>query len=351
MISKTQIERELRPLLKAIEGMELRIIQIQSATLRKALQADLAQAQGILYKARQELKGAIEKQGIIAGRQLVQDYEAIIAKDFEKQMSLYIKAWEAGIVKTEPIISSAVKAAADYELQRELLFLKNMMARVENYAGAQMSNFVGLGVNRVLAGETAAAVAREMAREVAENGIGLTFASGREVQDLTAYMRMQLQTAIGQNANDLQQMIFDSIDAPEKWYETSAHMGARPEHAEWQGKVFESYEEFVEATDYGEVDGLGGVNCRHTWYPFIPGVSEQMFKPYDLEENEERYEEQQEQRYIERNIRRWKREEAAFDGLGIEDNPATIKVREWQGRMREHIEDTGLTRQRAREQI
>ena len=65
--------------------------------------------------------------------------------------------------------------------------------------------------------------------------------------------------------------------------EVTAHEGARPTHAVWQGRVYhrggavvqdgERYEDFEAATGYGTGPGLCGWNCRHNFYPFYPGIS------------------------------------------------------------------------------
>lgn len=61
--------------------------------------------------------------------------------------------------------------------------------------------------------------------------------------------------------------------------ETSWHVGARPEHEQWQGKVFslnpdnKKYPYFYDSqeaggTGYGEMLGLCGINCYHRSAPF-----------------------------------------------------------------------------------
>ena len=63
-----------------------------------------------------------------------------------------------------------------------------------------------------------------------------------------------------------------------EFVEVTAHEGARPTHAVWQGRVYhrggavvqdgERYEDFEAATGYGTGPGLCGWNCRHNFYPF-----------------------------------------------------------------------------------
>lgn len=112
---------------------------------------------------------------------------------------------------------------------------------------------------------------------------------------------------------------------------TSSHLGARPSHQVWQGQVFsidwtkmnkiyplpnirtpenlgaEEYPDFVENTRIGKVDGLCGVNCRHSFSVFYEGM-DNPFEQYDSEENRKQYEKEQRQRELERRIRNTKRE-------------------------------------------
>ncbi len=53
-------------------------------------------------------------------------------------------------------------------------------------------------------------------------------------------------------------------------YEVSYHVGARPEHQEWQGRVY-SMDELVSICGLGDVTGLHGANCYHDYKAFPPG--------------------------------------------------------------------------------
>lgn len=92
----------------------------------------------------------------------------------------------------------------------------------------------------------------------------------------------------------------------------SSHLGARPDHQVWQGKIYSrsgagKYPDFVASTGYGSVTGLCGANCRHNFSPYFEGM-ENPFEQYDSEENRKRYELEQRQRTFERRIRKTKRE-------------------------------------------
>ena len=69
-----------------------------------------------------------------------------------------------------------------------------------------------------------------------------------------------------------------------EFVEVTAHEGARPTHAVWQGRVYhrggavvhngERYEDFEAATGYGTGPGLCGWNCRHTFFALFPELGD-----------------------------------------------------------------------------
>lgn len=59
-------------------------------------------------------------------------------------------------------------------------------------------------------------------------------------------------------------------------FEVSAHAGARPDHAKWQGGIF-TKKQLYEICGLGTVTGLLGANCYHTYYPYIKGISKRAY--------------------------------------------------------------------------
>lgn len=150
--------------------------------------------------------------------------------------------------------------------------------------------------------------------------------------------------------------------------EVTAHAGARPSHAEWQGRIYswsgqsDTYPPFEESTGYGTGAGLCGWNCRHSFYPFFDGISQPVYTQEALQEMEAKnykynghkmteYEATQKQRYIERQIRRWKRENLAMNAAGFDTGESAAKLKHWQDTQKDFLEQTGLKRQSGREQI
>lgn len=94
--------------------------------------------------------------------------------------------------------------------------------------------------------------------------------------------------------------------------------------------------------------GLFHCNCRHSLSVYLPGVTVRPESPPHPQGAT--YEDTQQQRYLERQVRRWKRAAAA----ALDDQARTAankRVRAYQARIRELTADKGLARQPAREQI
>lgn len=68
-----------------------------------------------------------------------------------------------------------------------------------------------------------------------------------------------------------------------EYFEVSWHGGARPTHQVWQGRVY-TKEQLETVCGLGEVTGLCGANCYHSYYPFFPGISERTYTDEQLEE-------------------------------------------------------------------
>lgn len=66
-------------------------------------------------------------------------------------------------------------------------------------------------------------------------------------------------------------------------YEVSYHVGARPEHQPWQGKVW-TKQQLIDVCGLGTGPGLLGWNCYHDYKPFVPGVSVRTYTDEQLEQ-------------------------------------------------------------------
>ena len=162
--------------------------------------------------------------------------------------------------------------------------------------------------------------------------------------------------------------------------EVSAHLGARPFHAELQGKVYclngereyidgngqkQFAPNFQETCHFGEPDGICGINCRHSFYPYFEGMPAE-YSNGELSEMKDntvklngkevtQYEAEQDLRNCERNIRHYKQEITGLEIGKQTDAPeymnAKNKLYEWQQNARNIVEETGIRRSYTNEYI
>lgn len=197
---------------------------------------------------------------------------------------------------------------------------------------------------------------RSSIKQLSAEGVGaIRYPTGR-TDTIEAAVRRAVVTGVNQTALRLQDARADEMGAD--LVEVSAHAGARPSHAQWQGGIYSrsgksrKYPDFVKTTGYGTGAGLGGWNCSHSFRPWFEGMSrtydKALLKEYqakDYEYNGVRmteYEALQEQRKIERSIRRWKREQNALQAAGLDSGEASARITEWNRRQKDFLEQTGL---------
>ena len=197
---------------------------------------------------------------------------------------------------------------------------------------------------------------RSTIKQLSAEGVGaIRYPTGR-TDTIEVAVRRAVVTGVNQTALRLQDARADEMGAD--LVEVSAHAGARPSHAQWQGGIYsrsgksKKYPDFVKTTGYGTGAGLGGWNCSHSFRPWFEGMSrtydKALLKEYQAKDYEyngvkmTEYEALQEQRKIERNIRRWKREQNALQAAGLDSSEASAKITEWNRRQKDFLEQTGL---------
>lgn len=143
---------------------------------------------------------------------------------------------------------------------------------------------------------------KEAIEQLITDGVYIDYPTGHRDTIETATARA-VRTGISQATAEIQLARMDEMDVDTVL--VSSHLGARPEHAVWQGQVYRR-DELEEKTGYGSVTGLCGANCRHNFGPWFEGM-DNPFEQYDSEENRKQYEMDQRQRTLERRIRNTKR--------------------------------------------
>lgn len=223
---------------------------------------------------------------------------------------------------------------------------------------------------------------RSAVQEFAKSGIKTVDYESGHVDQIDVAARRAVMTGVNQICDQYTNQSAEYLNT--RYFEISAHSGARDKpgpspwssHKEWQGKVYyqsESgepdplglYDDLVETTGYGYVDGLTGSNCRHHKYPFIPGVSERTYTDEQLAHIDDglgctfdgktysAYEATQMQRRLERQVRAQKRLKNAYKSAGLSEDAtaANIRLRRLNAKYREFSKAAGLPEQRERTKV
>lgn len=217
---------------------------------------------------------------------------------------------------------------------------------------------------------------KDAVRELASGGLRVVdYESGhRDHVDVAA--RRAVMTGVSQLCSKYTEQAAEYLETP--YYEVSAHAGARDvpgrspwaSHKEWQGKVYSTrsgdiYPNIYEVCGLGAVDGLEGANCRHRRNVWVEGVSERTYTDEQLEHIDDglgctfegktytAYEATQEQRKVERTIRKLKREKTAYNAAGLtdEEQAVNIRLRRLNAKYKAFSKAAGLPEQRERMKV
>lgn len=225
---------------------------------------------------------------------------------------------------------------------------------------------------------------RNAVRRAAQGGLTVKYPTGH-IDKLDVAVRRAALTGVGQTAAKLSIMNAEEMDCD--LMEITAHAGARPEHAKWQGKLVSRTGKNVgrivdgvkvlSLTDigYGTGAGFRGWNCRHDWYPYFEGYSTLNYTDEQLAKLDEKnikydgqmysqYEISQMQRAQERKIRELKRQTVKMqDAADFATDPKlkelakadhqvmSVKLKTAEKELKDFCKATGQDRDKFREQV
>lgn len=235
-------------------------------------------------------------------------------------------------------------------------------------AGSDYVDIVNKVSSQVLAGtKTTNKAMQEAVSQLAEKGLtGFTARNGAQWTP-EAYTKMLLRANTQNTINSIQEERIQACGGD--FVEISSHVGARPLCSQDQGQVFSlsGYSGYIEdlyggkvkvrpwsSSTYGEPAGILGINCGHSRYMFVPGISKKREMDFTKKENDEAYIEKQRQRQYERNIRNKKREIAMLKQTGAEPSYIKRKQNSLSNTRKEYLSflnKTGRTRVTANEWI
>ena len=218
---------------------------------------------------------------------------------------------------------------------------------------------------------------RQAINTLADAGVGaITYPSGHR-DSLETVVRRAVLTGVNQTSGSIG--LHNAQTLGTDLMEITAHPGARPSHAEWQGKLvsLSGRRGYLSTADigYGTVTGFQGANCRHNWYPFFEGASEPNWSAKKLAFYENQkvkyngktlsyYDATQAQRALERRIRRYKTryvmqqqagqsatDEATRAACEAAQQAAARRLAASRERLADFLQQTGLAKQQIRETV
>lgn len=243
---------------------------------------------------------------------------------------------------------------------------KNLTATTANTVTWQFENACNRAWLQIASGAfDYQTVLRRAVDTLAKEGIkAVVYPSGHS-DTLEVAVRRAVLTGVNQTAAKLQIARMDEMG----WdlVEVTAHAGARPSHALWQGKIYSRSGKSkqyppLSVTGYGTGAGLCGWNCRHNFYPYYKGLSIANYSKWELErmnrreftyngQKMTRYEATQVQRYLERGIRKWKRVYLAESAAGLDVTGVSVKLAQWRARQKDFLDKTGLLEDNIRHRV
>ena len=225
---------------------------------------------------------------------------------------------------------------------------------------------------------------RNALRALADTGAYITYPTGH-TDRLDVAVRRCVLTGVSQTAAAVAKQQAENADC--KYMELTAHSGARPEHAKWQGQLviikgkrtklyIDGLKIFtLSEIGYGEGAGFKGWNCRHNWHPYYVGYSTPNYTQEELKKLDEpcipyngklytEYEISQMQRAGERKVRAWKRrcitaqeavkgapDEATKAAEQAEYSKSAVHLKANEEKLKDFCKQTGQDRDRFREQV
>lgn len=272
------------------------------------------------------------------------------------------KAYDGGLLKINPSIlleKQVVQNLINYsynELTNRFLEISN---KIEQSARNAYLDIVEKAYIQTSNGITYQQAIRSCLMELGDKGITtLSYKtidnSGNVVgirnYDVEGAVRRELATASHNLTNEINKTVAEELEV--EYLFLSEHIECRPQHFPWQGTIIKRVD-LVKVTKLGDVDGMGGPNCKHYPTPYFGNARGAELKQISQEEAEEQYKLSQKQRYLERGIRKWKRRAEIFKKNGDIEEYAICqnKIKEWQLRNKKFTEDNELRREYSREDV
>lgn len=354
--------------LQIIEEIATRIARVGYANTVVLNNMQIAQEMGLLY---QDIITLVARYNNSTYEEVAKIFEEAGAKTLKFDDKIYT---EAGLNPLPINQSPSMLQILNSTIEKTAGNLQNLVMTTASVAQTQFYNAINMSYMEVSTGVKSYTQSFiDALRKIGQQGAMIEYPNSGVKRSIEAAVRMNIVTSVNQTCGKLQELRADEVG----WdlMELTAHSGARPEHAEWQGKIVSrsGQKGYLSLDDigYGKATGFKGVNCRHDWYPYYKGsvktYADEQLKEWEQEKLEyngkkmSKYDATQEQRKIERVIRADKKELVAQQKLLTSNNKdidveqvkqeiRNIKTREKQHRdmLDDFVEQTGLKKDNSR---
>lgn len=327
MLAPSDIEALGRELAEAYRGPERSVMmmllgQVESA-VRRGHEYEALRTDGMAVQRRAQLIMASYRKAL--RRAATHEVVAALATSDERDAARL-----GGLLGDLPAdVSATLSASADSTVAEVL----RMVDRASVLVGADardtytevMSRYLSVHMAGGLPGEESY---RRAVQELASRGVRTLTRDrdGRKVRThVDVAVATEMRTAISSAA--IRRTLSLCRELGVDLVEVTSHIGARPSHRMWQGRVYSisgtdpDHPSLAEGTGisgtgpYGALgDRLGGVNCRHGLGPYLAGADRAYSEDPDADEGldgEEVYRDTQRQRALERQMRDASRQVAA----------------------------------------
>lgn len=362
-----------------VADMVRRMLKMGFVSETTAYQAEVLQTTGILYD---DILQMIADRTDASVAQVRAMFEDAGVRTVEIDNDTHEAAGEAPVDIRQ---DGGMKQVLDAGYRKTLGTMRNLVSTTANTTQTAFLQACDWAYMQVSSGAFSYQDAIRMAvRNLADGGAYVTYPTGHRDRIDVAVRRCVL-TGVGQTAAAVAKKRAE--DSGCKYMELTAHGGARPEHARWQGqlvqiqgkrtrKVIDGLKVFtLKEIGYGDGRGFKGWNCRHNWHPYYPGLSTPNYTPEEIAKLDEKsisyngekytaYEISQMQRKGERKVRTLKRRAAALEeaakntddpvlkqGLNDDFSAVSVRLKDAEKTLKDFCQQTGRRRDPFREQV
>lgn len=311
-----------------------------------------------------DIKKAIQK----ATGTGMDELNRVLDDTVQRNQQYYSEAIDiAGLTQPDTLVEAADIAAIMEQCQREYGNITRSMGYLVDNGRTMLEPAKGYqwALDNAAIQVQSGAVGYEQAiksavQQLADSGLKTVNYESGHVDSVDVAVRRAVMTGVNQLNRKYTEQSMDYLETD--LVEVSAHYGARnvdgsngwENHERWQGGIYRwaafhrrypnastgDYKDFEQICGYGDVTGILGANCRHTYSCFVEGVMEPTYSQADLDrmkaENNlvtydgktyDGYQATQMQRRLERTIRKQKRLVNSYKAAGLKEDAQTANIK------------------------